>query len=303
MPLNPLPADAATRTRECTCTCGCLERTPCYPSDLTDDQWAALEPALPVMLCGTPDGGRPEKHSRRTMIDAMFYTDDNGCKWRALPRDYPPHSTVHARFTRWTEDGAWADIIDILRPQVRDAGGRDAEPSAAAIDSQSVHECADGTVPAAASGFDPFKKVNGIKRRILVDTLGLLIAIAVSAANVQDRDGAVVLILKAAGRGRNRLEKSWADHGYTGDYREWAKREFGIDVEIAEQDPELKGTGFHVLPRRWVVERTHAWLTRRRRCARDYERLLTHHLAMAEVAGIMQLTRRLAKDRTAVAAA
>ncbi len=195
MTSNPVPAAAATAARECTCRCGCRERTPCYPTDMTDEEWAALEPALPVMLCGTPLGGRPEKHSRRTMIDAMFYIDDNGCKWRALPRDYPPFSTVHAMFTRWTEDGVWADVIDILRPQAREAGGRDPEPSAAAIDSQSVPECADGTVPAAASGFDPFKKVNGIKRHILVDTLGLVIAIAVSAANVQDRDGAVYLIL------------------------------------------------------------------------------------------------------------
>lgn len=303
MTFNPVPAPAAAPPRECTCTCGCRERVPCYPTDMTGSEWAALETALPVMLCGTPLGGRPEKHSRRAMIDAMFYINDNGVKWRALPRDYPPRSTVHDMFTRWTADGVWADIVDVLRPQVRIAGGRDPEPSAAVIDSQSVHESAEGTVPAAASGFDPFKKVNGVKRHLLVDTLGLLICVVVSPANVQDRDGAAVLLLKAAARGRDRLAKIWADHGYTGDYRSWALEKYGIDVEIVEQGPELKGTGFHVLPRRWVVERTNAWTSRRRRCARDYERRTRHHAAMVEIASIILMTRRLARHQAATAAA
>lgn len=304
MTFNPVPPAAVACPRECACTCGCRERTPCYPTDMTDGEWAVLEPCLPVMLCDTPLGGRPEKHWRRAMIDAMFYIDDNGGKWRALPKDYPPWKTVHGMFTRWAGDGVWADMAGILRPQVRVAEGRDPEPSAAVIDSQSVHESAEGIVPAAASGFDSFKKVNGVKRHLLADTLGLLICVAVSAASVQDRDGAVVLLLKAAVRGRDRLAKVWADHGYAGDgYRSWALDKFGIDVEIAEQDPELKGTGFHVLPRRWVVERTNAWISRRRRCARDYERLPQHHAGMVEIAAILQMTRRLARNRAATAAA
>lgn len=303
MTLNPVLPASATPARECACTCGCRERTPCYPTDMTDGEWAVLEPALPVMLCGTPLGGRPEKHSRRTMIDAMFYADDNGGKWRALPKDFPPWKTVHGMFARWAADGVWADIVDIVRPQVRVAEGRDPEPSAAVIDSQSVHESAEGVVPAATSGFDPHKKVNGRKRHIMTDTLGLLIAVVVSAANVQDRDGAVVLLLTAAGRGRSRLAKIWADHGYTGEYRAWALEEFGIDVEIVEQDPELRGTGFHILPRRWVVERTNAWISRRRRCARDYERLTSHHAGMVEIAAIIQMTRRLGRNQAASTAA
>lgn len=302
MTSNPVPSAAATAGRDCDCDCGCRERTPCYSTDLTDEQWAVLEPLLPVMLCLTALGGRPEKHCRRTMIDAMFYVCDNGCKWRNLPRDFPKWKTVHGMFTRWKADGIWADIADLLRAGVRVAAGRDPEPSAAVIDSQSVHESAEGVVPSATSGFDSNKKVNGRKRHLMVDTLGLLMVVAVSAANVQDRDGAVALLHKAVRRRRRRLAKVWADKGYAGDaYRRWAKTELGIDIEIVEQDPEKTGTGFHVLPRRWVVERTNAWISRRRRCARDYERLPEHHAGMVQIAAIIQMTRRLAKAQAATA--
>lgn len=303
MTLNPVPAAGATPARECACDCGCRERTPCYSSDVTDEQWAALEPLLPVMLCGTPLGGRPEKHWRRTMIDAMFYVVDNGCKWRNLPRDFPGWKTVHAMLARWKKDGTWADVVDRLRARVRAAEGRDPEPSAGVIDSQSVHESAEGVVPAATSGFDSWKKVNGRKRHLMTDTLGLLIAVVVSAASAQDRDGAVALLRRAARRGRRRLARIWADNGYHGDYREWSKRKLGITVDIVERPADSKGKGFQVLPRRWVVERTNAWISRRRRCARDYERLPEHHAAMVEIAAIVQMTRRLAKAEAAKAAA
>lgn len=302
MTFNPVPAPAATPARECACTCGCRERTPCYPTDMTDEEWAALEPLLPAMLCDTPLGGRPEKHWRRTMIDAMFYIADNGCKWRALPRDYPPFKTVHDMFTRWKADGAWADVVDRLRGRVRVAEGREAEPSAGVIDSQSVHESAEGVVPAAASGFDAWKRVNGRKRHLMTDTLGLLIAVVVSAASAQDRDGAVALLRAAVRRRRRRLAKVWADSAYHGAYQEWSKRELGIEVEVVGQDPEKKGKGFQVLPRRWVVERTNAWVSRRRRCARDYERLPEHHAGMVQIAAIIQMNRRLARARAASAA-
>jgi transposase len=303
MTLNPVPAGRATPARECTCTCGCRERTPRYTTDMTDEEWAVLEPLLPVMLCGTALGGRPEKHWRRTMIDAMFYMNDNGAKWRNLPADFPGWKTVHAMLARWKKDGAWADIVDLLRAGVRVAEGRHPEPSAAVIDSQSVHESAEGVVPAATSGFDSFKKVNGRKRHLMVDTLGLLMMVVVSPASAADRDGAVVLLWRARRRGRRRLAKIWADHAYYGACRAWAKSELGIDVEIVEQDPDKKGKGFHVLPRRWVVERTNAWISRRRRCARDYERLPEHHTAMVQIAAIIQMTRRLARARAKAAKA
>ena len=303
MTLNPVLPAAATRPRECTCDCGCRERTPCYATDVTDGEWAVLEPLLPAMLCDTPLGGRPEKHRRRTMIDAMFYIDDNGCKWRNLPRDFPPFKTVHDMFTRWKADGVWADIADRLRARVRVAEGREAEPSAGVIDSQSVHESAEGVVPAATSGFDSHKKVNGRKRHLMTDTLGLLIAVVVSAASAQDRDGAVALLRRAVRRRRSRLAKIWADSAYHGQYREWSRRELGIEIEVVGQDPENKGKGFQVLPRRWVVERTNAWVSRRRRCARDYERLPEHHAGMVEIAAIIQMTRRLARAQAASTAA
>jgi transposase len=138
------------------------------------------------MLCDTPLGGRPERHWRRTMIDAMFYICDNGCKWRALPADFPPWQTVHAMLARWKRDGVWADIADLLHAAVRRAAGRHPEPSAAVMDSQSVHESAEGVVPAGTSGFDSWKKVNGRKRHLLADTLGLLIAVVAGPASGQD---------------------------------------------------------------------------------------------------------------------
>src|SRR6185437_171474 len=293
MTLNRVPAGAARAGWPC--ECGCAERAPRYPTDLTDEQWAALEPALPVMLCGTELGGRPEKHWRRTMIDAMFYVDDNGVKWRALPADFPPWQTVHGMLARWKKDGVWADITDLLRAAVRTAQGRHPEPSAAIIDSQSVHESAEGVVPAATSGFDSHKKVNGRKRHLLVDTLGLLVTVVVTAAGVQDRDTALILARRARRRGRHRLALIWADGGYEGPWAAWARHEHAITVQIVQRRDDQQG--FTLLPRRWVVERTNPWISRRRRCARDYERLPTHHEAMVQLAAILQMTRRLARTR------
>jgi putative transposase len=295
MSLNPVSAVPASFSGPCSCQCGCRDRVPRYPTDLTDAQWAVLEPLLPVMLCLTALGGRPEKHWRRTMIDAMLYLVDNGCKWRALPGDFPPWQTVHAMLARWKADGAWADITDRLRARVRAAEGRDPEPSACVMDSQSVHESAEGVVPAATSGFDGFKKVNGRKRHLLVDTLGLLVAVIVTRASARDHHAAPLLLARARRRGRHRLALAWADSGYHGDYRDWSAAALGIRVEIVERPRLGRGHGFKVLHRRWVVERTNAWISRRRRCARDYERLPDHHAAMVQLAAITQMTRRLAK--------
>jgi transposase len=252
-----------------------------------------LEPELPVMLCRTELGGRPEKHWRRTMVDALFYVLDNGIKWRALPGDFPKWQTVYGLFARWRDDGVLAWLRDRLRARARAAGGRHPEPSAAIIDAQSVHESAEGVVPVATSGYDPHKKVNGRKRHVMTDTLGLLIDVAVSPASTADRDGAVVLLARSRRRGRTRLNLAWTDNGYTGDaWHAWSRRELGITIEIVRQDPDARG--FHVLPRRWVVERTHAWISRRRRCARDYERLPQTQTAMVNLAAIFQMTRRIA---------
>jgi transposase len=294
MTLNRVPAAGATRARRC--ECGCAARVRCYPSDLTDEQWAQLEPLLPVMLCDTALGGRPEKHCRRAMADAILYVADNGCKWRALPADFPPWKTVYGMFARWAKDGVLEHVTDLLRARVRTAAGRDPEPSAGIIDAQSVHECAEGTVPAATSGFDHHKKVNGRKRHLLTDTMGLLITVAVTAASAQDRAGGAMTLKRARAAGRHKLAHVWADKAYNGDWTQWAERELGITIEIVRQPDGQQG--FQVLPRRWVIERSHAWTTRRRRCARDYERLPAHHQAWVHIAAIMLMTRRLAQTST-----
>jgi transposase len=300
MTLNRVRAGRANASWPCECECGCAGRTPRYPTDLTDEQWAVLEPLLPVMLCDTELGGRPEKHWRRTMIDAVFYVVDNGIKWRALPADFPPWQTVYGLHARWKRDGVIADITDLLRARVRVAAGRNPEPSAAIMDSQSVRESAEGVVPAATSGYDGSKMVNGRKRHLMADTLGLLITVAVTAANVPDRLGAAVLLHRARARGRDRLALAWGDRGYEGDgWTAWARREHGITIEVVYRDPAA-GPAFTVLPRRWVIERTNAWISRRRRCARDYERLPAHHAAMVHWAAILQMTRRLARTSPAV---
>jgi putative transposase len=247
------------------------------------------------MLCGTELGGRPEKHARRTMIDALFYVLDSGCKWRSLPGDFPPWKTVYSMFARWARDGVLACVTDLLRARLRRAAGREAEPSAGVIDAQSVARSAEGTAAAATSGFDPFKKVNGRKRHLLVDTLGLLIGVEVTPAGTADRAGAALLLKAARTAGRHRLAHVWADKAYDGPWTHWAARELGVTIEVVEQPKGQKG--FQVLPRRWVVERTHAWITRRRRCARDYERLPETHQAWAHLAAIFQMTRRLARTR------
>ena len=285
-------AAAACANQGWPCGCGCAQRTPRYPTDLTDEQQAVLEPALPVMLCATELGGRPEKHWRRTMTGAVFYLAGNGIKWRALPAGFPPWRTVYGLHARWKKDGVLADITDLLRAAARVAAGRHPEPSAAVTGSQSVHESAEGVVPAAASGFDSHKKVNGRKRHLLAGTLSLLVTVVVTPASTQDRDTALILARRARSRGRHRLALIWADGGYDGPWAAWARHEHAITVQVVHRPTDQQG--FTVLPRRWVVERTNAWISRRRRCARDYERLPEHHAAMVHWAAILQLTRRLA---------
>ncbi|MFI7221570.1 IS5 family transposase [Micromonospora maritima] len=291
MTLNPARPSAGERPRA-VCTCGCSTRARRYPSDTTDAEWQVLEPLLSPPACDRPGGGRPEKHHRRAIIDAIFYLVDNGIKWRAMPTDFPPWRTVYGFLARWHDDLTALTLTDRLREHVRHAAGRTATPTAGCVDSQSVHECAEGTVSRDSSGYDPYKRVNGRKRHIVVDTLGLLIAVHVTAANVQDRDGARPVVHQAALHG---VQHIWADNGYHGDLIRWAT---DLDVSIEIVPRPTGGKGFQVLPRRWVVERTFAWLTRRRRCARDYERLPEHHETIIYWAAILQMARRHARTTT-----
>ncbi|GAB3853242.1 IS5 family transposase [Dactylosporangium cerinum] len=289
MSLNPVRSRVEKPCPGVSCGCGCASRRPRYPSDTSDAQWALLEPLLPTPACRRRSGGRPERHHRRATIDAIFYLVDNGVKWRALPADFPPWRTVYGFLARWSDDLTTIELADQLRAQLRVAHGRDLHPTAGCIDAQSVHETAEATVPRASSGYDPHKRVNGRKRHISVDTLGLLVCVVVTAANVQDRDAARALVHDATLRGIAHL---CADFGYHGDLIAWALA-LGITITIVNREPGTKG--FQVLPRRWVVERTFAWITRRRRCARDYERTTDHHETVVYWAAIIQMTRRRAR--------
>jgi len=261
-----------------------------YPSDTSDDEWALLAPLLPVPACRAAAGGRPEAHCRRTVMDALRYVIHNGCVWRALPVDFPPWRTVYGYYRRWNASGVTIAVHDALRGQARQAAGREAEPTAAVIDSQSVRAAA--TAPKASRGWDNAKKVNGRKRHIAVDTTGLLLEVLITPASVQDRDGARPLLFNLK-RARVRVRHAWADAGYTGKLLPWAKKWLKLDVEVVKR-PQGSHT-FEVLPRRWVVERTLAWVTSYRRCARDYERLPAHHEANIYWAMTILMTRRLTR--------
>ena len=265
--------------------------SPAYPSDLTDAQWALIEPLVPARSSrgrGTR-GGRPVKYSRRRIVEAILYVDRTGCSWRQLPHDFPPWETVFYYFQRWTADGTVDRIHAALRDAVRDADDRDPMASAGVVDSQSVPGAA--TVGKASRGYDAGKKVNGRKRHLVVDTLGLLIVVLVTAASVQDRDGGV-RVLDRAKMAMPSLVLVWADAAYSRRAQEFAARALRITVQVVAK---LVGqAGFVPLPHRWVVERTHAWITGHRRMSRDYERLPAHAEAMIKWAMIGLMVRRLA---------
>ena len=256
-----------------------------YPSDLTDEQWALVEPLLPA----SATGGRPEKHSRRDIVDAILYLLRTGCSWRQLPADFPPWRTVYGYFAAWHADGTLDRVHDRLRDAVRDAEGRDPMASAGIIDAQSV-KAAD-TVGTGSRGYDAGKRTNGRKRHIAVDTLGLLVVVTVTAASIQDRNAAIGLLARAK-TAMPSLATVFADGGYTGRLLDRVRQALHIVVEIVAKPDGQRG--FAVLPRRWVVERTFAWLTRCRRLDRDYERLPAHAEAMIKWAMIGHMIRRLA---------
>ncbi len=255
-----------------------------YPSDLTDAQWAWIEPMVRVK-----PGGRPAIHPRRRIVEAILYLNRTGCSWRQLPHDFPPWDTVYWYFKRWNAEGTTDRIHDALRAATRDAAGRDPMASAGIVDAQSVKGA--DTVGAATRGFDAGKKTNGRKRHVVVDTIGLLVVVLVTAASVQDRDGGR-LVLDKARIAMPSIALVWADGGYAGRCVEFARRMLRITLQIVRKPAGQRG--FEVLPRRWVVERTLSWLVRCRRLGHDYERLPAHAEAMVKWAMIGLMTRRLA---------
>jgi transposase len=258
---------------------------------MSDAEWAVTEPALPGPAWRRGRGGRPAGHCRRDIVDAIRYLVKEGIQWRAMPADFPPWSTVYDCLAGWEKSGATAALHDQLRGQCRVAAGRSPEPTAAVIDSQSVK--AAETVAAASRGFDAGKKINGRKRHIAVDVLGLLLVILVTAASAQDRDAARALLWRLRASFRT-ITLAWADGGYAGKLLPWAQANLKLTVEVVKR---TAAHAFVVLRRRWVVERTFAWITRSRRTVRDYERLPEHHATMVRWSMIIIMTRRLARHR------
>ncbi|KMS91346.1 transposase [Streptomyces regensis] len=259
---------------------------------MTDEEWARVLPLLPVPSWMRGRGGRPEAYCHRAMLDAIRYLVDNGIKWRAMPADFPPWDRIYAFFRRWRDNALVKEFHDRLRARVREELGRDAQPTAGVIDSQSVK--ADAVVGAGSRGFDGGKLINGRKRHVVVDTLGLLLGVMVTAADTGDRIAAQALLGQVADV-HHRLELVWADGGYTGSLVEHCLATFALVLAIVKRSDDRRG--FVVLPKRWIVERLFAHLMRSRRLVRDFERRTTSAEAMVHWSMTLLMTRRLARSR------
>ena len=271
-----------------------------YPGGLTDAEWA-----LVADLFESHGPGKPPKYPRRQIVDACCYVVRSGCPWRMLPKDLPPWQDVYAHFRRWTDKGRFEAMQDRLRALWRERQGRGPEPTAAVVDSQSVKTSAQG----GPKGFDAGKKVKGRKRHLAVDVLGLVLAVLIHPADVQDRDGALPLVGAAMAKCPT-IKKLYVDAAYGGDCAEQLRGQYDLDVEVVRRPPKAglwtvagepapaPAAPFPILPKRWVVERTHSWVERARRLSKDYDRRLDVSAAWVWLAQSRLLLRRLAAPTT-----
>jgi putative transposase len=260
-----------------------------YPTDVTEEQWEVLAPLLPQPTW-RPGGPGRRPSDLRQVCNGIFYVTKSGCQWRMVPREFGQWNTIYGYFRAWRRAGVWAQLLERVRHWERRRQGRRPEPSAGCIDSQSIKAATQGE----AVGFDGNKKIKGRKRHLLVDTLGLPVAVVVTAASCEDRIGLMMLVEGYWATGVKRLRKLWVDGGYRAQWlEEWVrgvKATYKIVLEVVEK----AGAGFQVLPRRWTVERTFAWLLNYRRHSRDYEVLPANSEALIQISMIHLLLKRLA---------